>query len=458
MRSPSHGLLHRDMTVYLRAQGCTAKVYDTLNRFGIAFCQKSMYRMVEDVCDSSHIDCKADLQQYLSFFGYDNLVRQNVKQEERTDNKTTMDVGTAGTVYIIKDPDQPKPDVEAYIKKVSEGMKNPLSAQDIIDLEQQAAPDLRTRAEYRVLQILMEAPDFAFRTYPHREHSAFAPPAPVEQLPAERTTQYMSSTIHQEQGTYEGNDLVLSFYIDEFGVTTPWQQAFWCRNVLFVVVGDQLTTSRIRGLRQFRAGENNSFERKDNVRDMWGWMHGHLHYGTNLYKQHLGTTQTFGLAHAIDFLDRKGLNTPSTEGTFYSRLEGLILHTTIAHIRAAWLSVSGVESLADLRAKHPDELLDLAKRIVCEHASNEALLDFDQKLPAQRNEYQRSIIMYNRDALDWLILSEAIKTGDVGLMERYLPRMLFRFIGGGNTNYVVEILELLQGFHREWPDDVKYVH
>jgi hypothetical protein len=36
-----------------------------------------------------------------------------------------------------------------------------------------------------------------------------------------------------------------------------------------------------------------------------------------------------------------------------------------------------------------------------------------------------------------------------------LPRLLFRFIGGGNSNYAKEILELLQGLEKEWPEDLK---
>lgn len=40
-------------------------------------------------------------------------------------------------------------------------------------------------------------------------------------------------------------------------------------------------------------------------------------------------------------------------------------------------------------------------------------------------------------------------------MEDMLPRLLFRFIGGGNHKYAVEIPELLQGLHHEWTEEVK---
>lgn len=63
--------------------------------------------------------------------------------------------------------------------------------------------------------------------------------------------------------------------------------------------------------------------------------------------------------------------------------------------------------------------------------------------------------MYTRDALHYIVLDNAIKSGDVGLMETFLPYLLYRFVGGGNPKYANEVLELLQGLHQEWPDELK---
>lgn len=59
------------------------------------------------------------------------------------------------------------------------------------------------------------------------------------------------------------------------------------------------------------------------------------------------------------------------------------------------------------------------------------------------------------ELLDYLELNDAMKCGDVGRMEDQLLRLLFRFLGGGNSNYSLEILELLQSLLREWPPDLK---
>jgi hypothetical protein len=62
-----------------------------------------------------------------------------------------------------------------------------------------------------------------------------------------------------------------------------------------------------------------------------------------------------------------------------------------------------------------------------------------------------------RDLLDYVSLDQALSSGDVGHLEDMLPRLLFRFVGGGSKNYSLEILELLQSLHREWPQDLRCV-
>jgi hypothetical protein len=42
-------------------------------------------------------------------------------------------------------------------------------------------------------------------------------------------------------------------------------------------------------------------------------------------------------------------------------------------------------------------------------------------------------------------------------MQDLLPTLLFRFAGGGNSKYTIEVLELLQGLNREWTPELKYV-
>ncbi|KAJ6615696.1 hypothetical protein B0H10DRAFT_1800937 [Mycena sp. CBHHK59/15] len=76
------------------------------------------------------------------------------------------------------------------------------------------------------------------------------------------------------------------------------------------------------------------------------------------------------------------------------------------------------------------------------------------KLKPRPDEIKTQSIMFLRDVLSYILLRSAVKHGYVGIMEDMIPHMLFRFIGGKNSNYTGEMLELLQGLHREWPPEL----
>ena len=79
----------------------------------------------------------------------------------------------------------------------------------------------------------------------------------------------------------------------------------------------------------------------------------------------------------------------------------------------------------------------------------------DKKVKNKQDQQKHQTIMWNCDVLQNIVLDQAIKHGDVGLMENMLLQLLFWFMRGRNTNYATEVLELLQGQHREWPAEVK---
>jgi hypothetical protein len=100
--------------------------------------------------------------------------------------------------------------------------------------------------------------------------------------------------------------------------------------------------------------------------------------------------------------------------------------------------------------------LQLAGGIQRGFASTNALVDMENEPDELRDQLLKQMVQFNRDLLEYLELDMAIKVGDVGrMMEDMLPRLLFQFIGGKNHKYAVEILELLQGLHREWPEDIR---
>lgn len=117
--------------------------------------------------------------------------------------------------------------------------------------------------------------------------------------------------------------------------------------------------------------------------------------------------------------------------------------------------MTGTSSVDKLRSKSPEELKRYAERIILEYASTAALEELSRQLPSKRDELREQVVQFNRDLLEYLELDDAIKQGHVSRMEDLLPSLLYRFQGGNNKLYIIEVTELLQKLHKEWIGDVK---
>ena len=80
-----------------------------------------------------------------------------------------------------------------------------------------------------------------------------------------------------------------------------------------------------------------------------------------------------GIKHAIDVLERKGLDAKSTKGPFHHNLEEALYHIAEAHICLDWLAVGGVKSLAKLRERSLEDLFELAQQLMANHVSSLAM-------------------------------------------------------------------------------------
>lgn len=213
--------------------------------------------------------------------------------------------------------------------------------------------------------------------------------------------------------------------------------------------------SRLAGLLKFRAEDENSFEQLDFAVFVFGWLHLQMAFANSLHKQYLGTSSGRGLKHAFSILERKGLQTVQTAGPFFHNLDEDLHRIAEAHLREDWLIESGAKTLSELRACTPEELRDLASRIVQNLGSSRAMQEMDQLPPEKQDRQRRQLTQWNRDILQYIVLNWAIRHGDVGIMEDMLPHLLYRFVGGKNSNYTVEVLELMQGLKHDWPDEIK---
>jgi len=456
-RSHHHCRLAKQLTIYFKSCELATKAFDTLHALGITMSQKWAYRGIKKLSELSRTALLKDLKRYPWFGTHNNINLPFKVYEQRLGNQSHFDSGTAATILVIKDPNAVRPDNRAFQEQRALGAVNTIKYKDIIKLEKDASPRLKARAIHRILSILTAAPEFSFETYSQKDHASFDPPPPREQLPIgpdDVTCQYMLNTVHIEEASYEGNDRVLEEWWRQLGLDSPEKQKEIGEKHIIAWAGDQLTVSRLQGLQKFRCDDLNSFDRLVFLKEVFGWFHAQIAFEHLLHSQYYGTQLGFGLVQAFDLLNRKGLHSATVKGTFHHNLKEGLLHIAEARFQDLWCIVGKVDTLEELRSRSPEELCTLAATIVKEHASTFALQKIALKKSNKDDLCYQSTQMA-RDLLDYLEFDESMKIGDIRRIQDLLPQLLFRFVGGTNKNYALEILELLQGLHREWPPDLR---
>ncbi|KAF8154046.1 hypothetical protein B0H34DRAFT_784086 [Crassisporium funariophilum] len=452
--------LQKLLAIYLKFRGISAKGFDTLHAMALTMSHKWTANVVSRISKHCMDKVRAAMDNHAWVLSDDNVTLPFKVFSQRLDNKSEFGNSTAATVYIKPDAKPLSEQTNRDLKKChAEGLKNPLTELDIINLSLESYPRIMTHTEYRVLRFLLDAPAFDLKTYKGSNSSALQAPPPVDQLPSgpdHITLQYLLGTVNIPEASYEDHECLIDEWFGQLGWNNTGEKMKLAMQKVVAWVGDQLTVDRLRGLFKFRADDENSFERLDFMVLVFGWLHLQMAFANSLHKQYLGTERGRGLRSAFNILERKGLTKVMVAGPFHHDLEEALYHVAEAHLREDWLLVGDVENLAELRKRSPEELARLASEIVRHHASSEALDDMDMaaNTGAPMDEQKRQVIMWNRDVLQYIVLDQAIRTGDVGLMEDFLPTLFLRFVGGGNGNYSNEVLELLQGLHREWPEEV----
>ena len=108
------------------------------------------------------------------FGSHDNLNLPFKVYDQRINNQSHFDSGTAATLFIIKDPHAIRPSMQELQEQRALGARNPITLVDILKLEMDASYRHRSRAISHVLTILKDTPAFDFQSYEGKDHRVFA--------------------------------------------------------------------------------------------------------------------------------------------------------------------------------------------------------------------------------------------------------------------------------------------
>ncbi|KAJ7812306.1 hypothetical protein B0H14DRAFT_3090506 [Mycena olivaceomarginata] len=429
-RSHHRGRLQKLFAIYFKFKGLSAKGFDTLHAIGLTMSNKWTGDAVERISDAAMGEMKQLMDRLPWLLSYDNALLPFKIFSQRIDKKSLLGNGTAATVYIKRSALALPPMANRSLQEFR------LDALGIFEISETSTVRQHTHTVFTILKFLIDSPEFNFESYSHHDSSVFAWPAVRELLcgPDHTVLQYLLGTVNIPEASYEDNSRLIIEWLRQLKLGGIESQKKIGLDQVMVWVGDQLTVDRLRNLFKFRAEDDNSFERLDRLVIPPGFLHISMAFANSIHKQHLRTSK-------------------GREGPFFHDLNETLHIIADAQIRELWLQVSGTTKLDELRKRSPTELQKIAEKIVAEHASSGALVTLQRK--AHRDEIKEQSSMFLRDVLPYIIFRAAIKHGDVGVMEDMIPQLLFRFIGGKNSKYAIEMLELLQGLHRDWPPEIR---
>ncbi|KIJ15179.1 hypothetical protein PAXINDRAFT_12088 [Paxillus involutus ATCC 200175] len=457
-RSHRRGKITKLWSVFLRSCGLSARAFDALHELGTVMSHKWAANAYGALSHHAMERARKAVQIFPWVITHDNVNIPMRVFSQRLHNQSHFISGCAATLWTLPSTAALSPDINRnYQKYTIQSRKTRFSLEDLLDGNPAIHDRLKNRYIHHILQILLDSPEF--RDYKHAASNVLKPPPPVCKLPCgpdHVVGQYVLHTANQEEASYEGTDKVIIGIFRQLGLYGEDERIKTALERFIVWIGDQLTVERLRGLHRYRYEDMNSYDRMDYMLPMFGWFHLIMAFAHSLHRQYLGNSAVMGsLQQAFDLLKRKGLQKTETKGPFWHHLNEALHHVSEAHLKALWLTVARVASLTELQSKYPDELLTLAATLYNGHASRLALTKMKGRPLTEQDKVQMQWTMWNIDILPYVELLSAIKNGDVGRMEDLLPTLLFRFIGGGNPKYSIEILELLQGLRQEWPEEIR---
>ena len=172
------------MAIYLKFKGISAKGFDSLHAIGLTMRHKWTSDAVERISNHCMKEVCERLDKNVWTISYDNVQIPFHVFSQRLDNKDQFGNGTAATVYVKQDGKPLSDDVNLQLwRKQQQGLKNPLTELEIIQLALNSHTCIQEQTKYIVLHMLLESPDFNFKTNSGNESQILKAPPAMDPLP-----------------------------------------------------------------------------------------------------------------------------------------------------------------------------------------------------------------------------------------------------------------------------------
>jgi hypothetical protein len=277
--------------------------------------------------------------------------------------------------------------------------------------------------------------------------------------PLEKTQRVVLGPIPAEEGSISGNIKVLdNIFLRQLGFSS--EEEFSQR--LFLIFGDQLTVQRIRSIIFMRSEATKDFNRHTWALPVLALFHLRMNLIWLIYKHHFGdqkgNTNQYSTIHAhAELLNRKVIppgkppfnyTEELTIHSFYGRIIALLLIRLKNRLRTVGMTEIKSRAAELIGNLGPQEFLDLIEGIrqmafskEARDRANENSDDLDEDSGTEDEEFTNHV-RFLQQMETYCTLKYAIKHGDLGLIQRIIPRCCFYFHGSKSFNYAREMLEM----------------
>jgi hypothetical protein len=135
--------------------------------------QKWPYDGIEALSKCARLDMARNIARYPWFGIHNNVNIPFCIYQQHLDNQSHFDSGTAGTIIVINDRACIPPNFTDLKLSLVKGYKNHITCCDILELDLNTSQRLDTLAIYTVLTFLIDAPEFGFDSYRHKNSTIF---------------------------------------------------------------------------------------------------------------------------------------------------------------------------------------------------------------------------------------------------------------------------------------------
>lgn len=429
-RSSHNNRVAQIFAIFFKAVGLPTRAFEVMHQAAVCMTQRWSDLAVKELSADAMMRVEDLLIQFAAFFSGDNVNLYNQVFSTRASNRNNCESGTAITAFITPHPPLSAETGRQWRDNVA-SPRGHLRPKDLMNAS--ASQRIHTLHLHFVISILLDSQYFANYPSELKNHELLQAPKPhrlAAKGPENKMNSFMLPTLKIDQAFNDGNAQWMGEALKRTGyLSTPERQKNLATSQILPIIGDELTQSRFRSLKRFKAEDDNGMEQMDYVAETFGLFHAQMCLGQELFQYHAGEIHGCGLLRDASMLKRKHFipkrqtaknrktavlpssselptaNQPKQEedqsappepsvapskkkskrkkapsGKEASRyrfhdLDELIHHTVEARVLACWMRKAGLVDINDFKEWDPSprQIQNLAHEIVRDFASLEAL-------------------------------------------------------------------------------------